>query len=416
MIRPVKRNPIDISLRPHQFDVFSDPHRFKIVVAGRRFGKTWLARTILLDQALKGPKRKIHFVAPTYRQAKELLWVPLKDIVPKSYIQKKDEVDLSLTLRNGSTISLRGADNPDSLRGPGLDYVAFDEVAFQSEYGWQVIRPMLSDREGGALFITSPAGFNWVHDLVMDTLDNPQWKQWQFTTAQGGNVTLEEIEEARATLDPRMFKQEYEASFENLAGRVFYAFDRLLNCIDPIEDDKSLPLHIGMDFNVAPVSAVIGVLKGKQYYIFDEIRIMNGNTSMMAAEIKLRYPNRNICVYPDPTGASRHSNAPVGMTDFSILRDNGFQVLAPAHPYAVADKVNMMNAALCNSSGVRRVHINKRCHELIKAFDGLTYVEGTSQPDKKSGLDHCSDAACYATAFLFPIGTSVRRIATTAGV
>jgi hypothetical protein len=213
-----------------------------------------------------------------------------------------------------------------------------------------------------------------------------------------------------------MFKQEYEASFENLAGRCYYAFDRLLNCTGDIEDDPNLVLHVGMDFNVAPVSAIVSVMKGKQLYVFDEICIMNGNTSMMAAELKLRFPNRNICVYPDPTGNSRRTNAPVGMTDFSILRAAGFQVLAPAHPYPMADKINMANAALCNASGVRRVHINRRCHNLIKGFDGLTYVEGTSQPDKKSGLDHATDACAYMLAFLFPIGTEVRRIATTAGV
>lgn len=411
MTKPAKRNAIGISLRPHQHEIYVDDHRFKIVVAGRRFGKTWLSRAVLLEQALRGPKRKVHYVAPTYRQAKELLWVPLKDIIPKSYIQKKDETDLSLTFRNGSVLSLRGADNPDSLRGPGLDYVAFDEVAFQSEYGWHVIRPMLSDREGGALFITTPAGFNWVHDLVMDTLPNPQWKQWHFTTAEGGNVTDEEIEEARATMDKRMFEQEYNASFQNLAGRVYYAFDRILNCVGDIVDDKALPLHVGMDFNVAPVSAVVAVKKGSELHIFDEIRIMNGNTSMMAAELRLRYPDRNICVYPDPSGNSRHSNAPVGQTDFSILRTAGFQVLSPAHPYPVADKVNMTNAALCNVSGVRRVRINKKCINLIKSFDGLTYIEGTSIPDKKSGLDHCADAAAYMCAYLFPIGTEMRRIA-----
>lgn len=406
------REPLEISLRPKQLDIFNDPHRFKIVVAGRRFGKTYLSRAELFDKALAVRRSTSWYLTLTYRLAKELMWRPLKDSIPKSYIQHKDETDLSIILKNGSTIALRGADNPDSLRGPGLDLLICDEFSFMDPYVWSVTRPMLADKEGTALFIGTPNGLNWGYDLFMDSMTRPAWKQWTFTTADGGNVSEEEIAEARATMDPRLFRQEFLASFEDLAGRVYYAFDRLLNCPDEVEDDGVSPLLVGIDFNVAPMSAVLGIRKGKQVHIFDEISIMNGNTLLLTQEIRRRFPGRPVIAYPDPTGSARHTNAPVGQTDFAYLRAANFSVIAPAAPHAMADKINQTNAALCNASGERRCLINRRCKKTIRSLDGLVYTEGTSLPDKKSGLDHQADAICYLLCMEYPINTPVRRIAT----
>jgi hypothetical protein len=401
---------LELPLRPNQLKIAESTRRFNTITAGRRFGKTWLGKNKLFAKANNKSRQVCWYIAPTYRQAKSLMWVPLKELVPRAYVRHKDETDLSMTLRNGSTIALRGADNPDSLRGPGLNYVLFDEVAFQDSYVWDVVRPMLSDMKGEADFITTPSGYNWYYDLVMDNLNNDHWNHFHFTTAEGGNVDLEEIEEAKASMDPRMFRQEYEASFENLSGRVYYAFDRLLNCPDGVEDAIGLPLRVGMDFNIDPLVAVLATRQGSELRVFDEICISNGNTVLMAQTIRQRYPNRPIIVYPDPTGSSRHTNAPVGDTDFTLLRAFGFQLSAPQHPYSQTDKINTTNAALLNAAGVRRIFINKKCKAVIKGLDGLTYTEGTSLPDKKSGLDHACDALAYMTCGEFPIHEPARRI------
>jgi hypothetical protein len=235
------------------------------------------------------------------------------------------------------------------------------------------------------------------------------WARFQYTTLQGGNVTQEELEEAKADMDIRSFRQEFEASFENLFGRVYYTFDRVAN-VKRLEDIALLPLLVGMDFNVNPMSAVKAIMVGGQLHVLGEIQIPNGDTETMAQELKRQYPNRDIVVYPDPTGNSRKTNAPAGQTDFTILRRYGFTVLAPRKSYAVADKINTLNSAMCNAQGTRRVFINTDgCDQLIKGLDGLTYKGGTSIPDKTLGLDHMTDALAYLVCFEFPIVGNTTR-------
>lgn len=407
--------PIDIRLRKPQFDIFTDSHRFKTVTAGRRFGKTFLARGWLASRAIRIPHTTHWYCAPTYRQAKQLMWGPLKDLIPKAYIRHKDETDMSLELVNRSVIALRGTDNPDSLRGPGLKSLVLDECAFMRTGIWDtILSPMLADQLGHAIFITTPVGYNWFYDLVMESQSDEEWKSFHYTTLQGGNVSPKEVEKQRARLDPRKFRQEFEASFENMSGRVYYAFDREKNVIDVnMRNYDNLPVLVGMDFNICPMTAVYGFRIAEQLHIVGEVEIENGNTELMSQELKRRFPGRNIIVYPDPTGDSRHTNAPVGETDFTILRRNGFQVYTPGHPYAVADKINTMNAAFENASGDRRVFLARgKTKSLQKALDGFCYKEGTSIPDKDSGLDHCSDGCGYLVMAQFPIVQPARRIKT----
>ena len=161
-----------------------------------------------------------------------------------------------------------------------------------------------------------------------------------------------------------------------------------------------------MDFNVNPMSAALATKPGGQLHQFDEISIPNGNTDLMAQEIRRRAgPKREVIVYPDPTGKARKTSAPVGQTDFTILASYGFTVLAPDSPYPQADKINMVNAAMLNAAGVRRYFVHPKCKLTIKAWDGQTFKQGTTTPDKSLGLDHASDAAAYLIAYEFPIGT-----------
>ena len=387
-----------------QSRVFRHPARFRILNAGRRFGKTHLACIELMARGVDKPESVNWYVAPTYRQAEQIAWSKLKQMVPPAYIRSKNETDLRLTLRNNAIIALRGADNPDSLRGVGLDFVIPDEAAFQKREIWtEILRPALSDKQGRALFISTPHGYDWFYDLYCAAKTREDWAAFQFTTLDGGNVPASEIEAARAELDEKTFRQEYEASFEALTGRVYYAYDRDHNA-KPCEDDGKSPILVGMDFNVSPMSAAFAIRAGDQLHFIGEHLIPNGNTDDMAKAIKARFPGRQIRVYPDPTGNARKTSAPVGQTDFTILRAAGFNVVAPGHPYPVADKINTVNAAMKNAAGLRRVFLDPRkCPQLAKGFDGLTYREGTNEPDKSLGLDHITDAAAYLILYELPI-------------
>lgn len=379
-----------------QGEVYSNPSRFRVVVAGRRSGKTFGECLELYTSAASKAEARCWYVAPTYRMARDIAWPTLKSIVDRVHLAKPpNESQLRMELTNGSEIALKGADDPDRLRGPGLDFVALDEFAWINPYAWDVLRPALADRQGRALFTTTPAGFNWAYDTFLKGQNGEEgWQSWQFTTAQAGIVPIEEVEAAKRELDPRIFRQEYEASFETLQGRVYSNFDRDLNVSDAVEDTGG-DIFIGQDFNINPMASVIAVRAGDECHVLDSLEVPSSNTEEIAQEYKARFPNRKVIICPDPSGKQRRSSAPVGQTDFTILKRAGFEIRAPSAAPPVVDRVNNVQSMLCNADGRRRVKIHPQAHSLIRSLDGLTYKEGTSQPDKTLGLDHLADALGY---------------------
>jgi hypothetical protein len=351
----------------------------------------------------------VWYVAPTYRQAKQIVWRKLKHkLQDLRWAKRINESELSITLKNGSVISLKGADNADSLRGVGLDYLVMDEFADIDPTAWyEVLRPTLADKEGGALFIGTPKGIgNWAHDLYSMSIEQPEiWASFQYTTIDGGNVKPEEIAAAKKDLDERTFRQEFMATFETYAGRIYYAFDRAGNVKELTELDLSV-IYIGMDFNIDPMSAVIAVRKGDDLYVIDEIRMYSSNTQETVAEIHSRYPKSKIWVYPDPASRQRKTSAG-GSTDLTILQNAGFVVKAPNSHTPVRDRINAVNSRLCDSTGIRHLFVSSKCKYTIEGLERHTYKEGTVQPDKESGYDHMMDALGYMVDYLFPVRREV---------
>ena len=392
-----------MALSKPQQTIADSPVRFRTVIAGRRFGKTHLSIRELCYHAREANK-EVWYVAPTYRQAKQIVWRKLKNkLRDLRWAQKINEAELTITLKNGSQISLKGADNADSLRGIGLDFLCVDEFADIDPEAWyEVLRPTLADKQGKALFIGTPKGIgNWAHDLYMMPQENDTWASFQYTTIDGGNVKPEEIEAARKDLDERTFRQEFLATFETYTGRIYYAFDRKGNCQPPTTLDLSV-IYIGMDFNIDPMSAVVAVRQGDVLYVIDEIRMFSSNTAEIVEEIKSRYRQTKVFVYPDPAGSARKSSAG-GTTDHTILGNAGFIVKSPRAHTPVRDRINSVNSRLCGSDGVRRLFIHPKCKYTIEGLERHTYKEGTSQPDKDNGYDHMNDALGYMVDYLFPI-------------
>ena len=245
-----------MQLTKPQSDIFLSDARFVAVVAGRRFGKTFLATGSLLRAAIAGSNRNIWYVAPTYGAAKEICWNMLIHTIPEEYIQKTNETALTIKLINGSVIALKGAEKPNNLRGRALDYVVLDEFADMRPEAWfEVLRASLSDRQGGAMFIGTPKGRNHFYDLWAKGVDGADdWESFQYTTIEGGNVPATEIEQAKQDLDERTFNQEYCAEFVTYSGLIYYSFSREESVL-ALDDDNGT-LHIGMDFNLDPMSAV----------------------------------------------------------------------------------------------------------------------------------------------------------------
>jgi hypothetical protein len=386
-----------------QKNVIKDDSRFRVLITGRRFGKTFVAINEIAKFA-SIPNKKIWYVAPSYRQAKAICWGVLKEkMIYHKWVKSINHSDLTLTLKNNSQITLRGSDNESSLRGVGLHFLILDEFQDINKTAWyEVLRPTLSDTEGHALFCGTPRGFgNWSYDLYKMGENNKDWKSFQYTTLEGEQVSEDEIEQAKQDLDLRTFQQEYEATFVNYSGMIYYNFSRDKNIIEKYNKNTRV-LHIGLDFNVDPMSAVVCIIENDRIFVVDEIQIYSSNTNEMCDEIKTRYKNKQIVVYPDPSARQRKTSAG-GLTDLSILKNNGFDVRCRSTAPLVRDRINAVNSKLKNVNGKNSLFIVKFCKNAIKSIERQIYKEGTHIPEKDSGYDHMNDALGYLIEYLYPL-------------
>ena len=386
-----------------QKNVIQDDSRFRVLITGRRFGKTFVAINEIAKFA-SIPNKKIWYVAPSYRQAKAICWGVLKEkMIYHKWVKSINHSDLTLTLKNNSQITLRGSDNESSLRGVGLNFLILDEFQDINKTAWyEVLRPTLSDTEGHALFCGTPRGFgNWSYDLYKMGENNKDWKSFQYTTLEGEQVSEDEIEQAKQDLDLRTFQQEYEATFVNYSGMIYYNFSRDKNIIEKYNKNTGV-LHIGLDFNVDPMSAVVCIIENDRIFVVDEIQIYSSNTNEMCDEIKTRYNNKQIVVYPDPSARQRKTSAG-GLTDLAILKNNGFDVRCRSTAPLVRDRINAVNSKLKNVNGKNSLFIVKFCKNAIKSIERQIYKEGTHIPDKDSGYDHMNDALGYLVEYNFPL-------------
>jgi uncharacterized FlaG/YvyC family protein len=393
-----------MALTPVQKEVSDNPSRFKVIVAGRRWGKTHLSMNEIAKFA-RYPNKKVFYVAPTYRQAKQILWDDLKaKLLACNWARKINESDLTIVLVNGSKIHLRSADNPDSLRGISIDFLVMDEAAMIDFKTWtEVLRPALSDRQGHAMFITTPKGRNWIYDLWTGAHTQENWTAFSYTTLDGGNVPPEEIEAAKSELDEKSFRQEYEATFETYAGMIYYNWNPGAN-VDrrPVDDiPRNEILHVAMDFNVTPLVAGIARITGNEIHFIDEIVMDGSNTYEMADELNSRYPNNRMWVYPDASGQARKTSS--NTSDHNILRQAGMTIKAKGINPPVKDRIAAMNASLKSANGEVKLTIDPKCKQIIKCISNQTYKEGTQVPDKTSGLDHMNDAVGYLVHWINPI-------------
>jgi predicted phage terminase large subunit-like protein len=202
-------------LHEKQIEIVEDQSRFKVLSAGRRWGKTLLGCWLCIAYALEG--KRAWWVAPTYTMALEG-WRELRQIAVDYGVIVK-EAERTIITPNGGMVSVRSADNPDRLRGAGLDFIVLDECAFIKEQTWtEVLRPTLSDRMGSALFISTPKGYNWFQRLFEDAQNREGWATWTLPTSSNPLVPLSELEIAKEEVGSFLYSQEYEAQFVEATG------------------------------------------------------------------------------------------------------------------------------------------------------------------------------------------------------
>lgn len=268
---------MEVRLNKWQTTVFDDQHRFKVVCAGRRSGKSVLARLIVLTWATQNIGT-YWVVSPTYKQSKQIHWRELLKEIPDGWVKSKNEVELSVTLFNGSIIELKGAENPDALRGVRLRGLVVDEIASIRNWDWlwhEVLRPTLTDYQAPAIFISTPKGFNHFFDLYQKGQDSnvaSLYKSWKFTSYDNPYIAKEEIDSAQRELTEDTFAQEYMADFRKFVGLVYKDFSREIH-VKKLTDFKPVYFIRGLDRGFRNPTAVpwIAVDKDDVWYQIDEL-------------------------------------------------------------------------------------------------------------------------------------------------
>lgn len=379
--------------------------RQKVVVAGRRWGKSILSLMWLLTKEIQPGERR-WIVGPTYRQLKTTTWPMLRSIMRQYDGAVINESELSIKLPNDSEIALKGAEQENNLRGSGINMVCMEEYSYIKPHVYEeIIYPMLTTTQGETLFIGTPNSFDHLYDAYLRGQgDDPEWKSWQYTTVEGGFVTEEEIEKAKATMDETTFKTEFLADFVSTGNRAAYNFDRKLHVKQA--EELTADLFWGVDFNVDYMTAVLGCKysDGTIHY-FDEIRQSNSNTDQLALAMKRIAPSIN--VYPDSAGRARSTTS--NKSDHIILRDHSYNVIAKKANPPIIDRLNALNRMLQDANGKVRMTVDPKCKYLIKDLEQVQRSrDGKIDKAKDISLTHALDACSYYIAMNHPV---VQRIA-----
>lgn len=419
-------------LRNHttQQQFFHSPHRFNIVPAGRRSGKTETAKRKLMRAAIRGTKflkPRFFAAAPTYGQAKRIYWNDLKAMTPPWMMAgRPSESELVIRLVTGTEIHVFGLDKPERIEGSPWDGGILDEYANMKPQAWgENVRPALSDRKGWCDLIGVPEGRNHYYDLALKAQAEMKAKgplsTWGYFHWKSSDILdAEEIAMARADLDELTFQQEYEGSFINFEGRAYYVFDSRFHTDTPLSYDPRKPLIFCFDFNVEPGVAAVcqeQMLAPDDYGtgVIGEVYIeRNSNTSAVCRKLIQDWGDHQgqIYCYGDATGGSRGS-AKVQGSDWDLIKatlnphfGNRMVYRVPSANPAERARLNAVNSRLMSADGkIRLIVDGQKAPHVVKDLDGVTLLKGGSgEIDKKAtpSLTHISDALGYYIVAEFP--------------
>jgi len=403
---------------PGQWMVYQSTARFKVVNAGRRFGKTWFAAVMCMITAVGG--YPAWWIAPTYpmsREGWELLLDLTRDI--PGIVVNKDA--LTLRFPGGGLIRVYSADKPDSIRGGKAKLIVFEEAALVDPKTWEIARPSLSDFLGGAIFISTPRGKNWYYKLYQRGQDpnEPEWESWQIPTRMNPFIDADEIEAARKDMDEKRFAQEYEADFTQNEGTFFHEWLERIHVCEPFKIPKSWTRWVSVDYGFADPCAIYWLArdpKTRRIYVYREVYRRSLRDEQQAKLIRELSKNEDISLYvgdPSMFNNRREANKPsiskvyqangVPLVRASNARLPGWQIVRRALAYDDED--------LIDDPQVRpRLQIFKAtkdyplgCTNLIRTLPEMVHDAVNSEDladkiNKSKTEDHAVDAIRYGLA------------------
>lgn len=349
-------------------------------------------------------------IAPTYNMLDRTTWVEFKEAA-KPFIAKENDSKKIITLKNGRKVHGHSAENPDRIRNETAVGAWADECREFKDFKkvWNVLLGRVLSTNGKIFCTTSPNSYDDIHEIFIAN-KKPGYGLVKFPTYANTFLNKESIDTLASDYDAKFMQQELLGEFVIFEGAVYYTFRRDKNAGDlafkVCQYNPNIPIGLCADFNVDPLAWVLTqtVRNSKglaEVYVIDEIFLRNSNTIEACKEFRNRYPSHNtgLVLYGDATGQARHSSSNV--TNWMIIQEElgryGIDKRVPTKNPAERDRINAVNAMICNSKNERRVLVNPRCKNLIRDLEQVNFKEGTSQIDKTKDamLTHISDALGY---------------------
>lgn len=299
-----------VDLSQWQSNVWHDTHRFVVVNCGRRAGKSTVMAYKMVDHAAKNKGSKVWYVAPTYRQAKNILWEMLMTIIPKEAVKRKNETELKVTLINDSVIEVKGAEEPDNLRGVGIDLIVFDECAFIKgwESVWTVLRPVLIESKAKCYFISTPNGLqnHFKHlaynEIVEGRESRPMFlpqdhSYHHYTSYENTFLDPKELDSLKFEMTEDAFAQEIMGEFRKLSGLIYKEFNRIVHMVDMPHFDSNWTYTRTIDFGFAHKTALIYFAINPdmtEIFAYDGLYVSGFTESQIADVVKVKDSGKHI--------------------------------------------------------------------------------------------------------------------------
>lgn len=426
-------------LTPIQKKYYQDNHhRFIVVSAGRRSRKTLIGKRKLLLRAIAQDNKRFFHAAPTRQQAKQIFWAGLKKdtAIFRRYAKAPNETDLYITLDNGTEIHVIGLDKPERMEGQPWHGGHITEVADIKAHAWdENIRPVLADTKGWCILDGVPDKTKVAHKNLAkracggvfpktvakkgaykENDKNPEWAYYSWFSSDV--LDQDEINTLQSNTDPITFRQEYEGSYEEISGLPYYAFDDtpfpLGNLCSDIHYNVKKPIIMGFDFNVDPMTAVVGQCNRvdgiQRLELIQGYQLRNSNTKSLCEKILIEFcDTQTFFLTPCQSSIARQTVADIGVTDLRIIKDifhtynKNLIICKRTKNPKIIDRINATNSLLYNKKLIVKSDA-PGLNFLINDWEQITWKEGTSDLDLRNKmLGHISAALDYVVEYHFPI-------------
>ncbi|NLZ12193.1 MAG: terminase [Alcaligenaceae bacterium] len=399
-----------IRLTKPQLEFVNAVDQFPCVIAGFGAGKTQAAVVRALVKKLKYPGQNVAYYLPTYDLVRNIGFPRFMEVLEQFGVEGKlNRSNAVIDIEGAGSIIFRTMDTPERIVGYEVADSLVDELdtlkTEQARAVWnKIISRNRQKKPDGSLntvaVATTPEGFRFVYERWKKS-PAPGYRIIKATTySNSRNLPAGYIDSLKASYPSALLAAYLDGEFVNLtAGSVYPGYDRGLNAsTETIRPGEAL--HVGLDFNVTKMAAVIHVLRdGEPHAVMEYTDVFD--TPAMIALIKSQHPGHPIMVYPDASGGSRKANN-ASVTDLSLLRSAGFTVCVNSQNPAVKDRILSVNA-LIHKDEQRRYRVNvDTCPHLVESLEKQAY-DKYGEPDKAGGLDHVIDAAGYFIAYKFPL-------------